>query len=99
MREAHAQAAAVIRQYVDHQGDGVADTQADHDKVATALHELADRHDRAALATRPQPSLPRPSDLRAGPVGNNPHAAGPATDLDPWASAPLPRSTEGGDVR
>lgn len=41
-----------------------------------------------ARASRPQASLPRPSELRDGPVGNNPHAAGPATDLDPWCAKP-----------
>lgn len=56
MKEAHEQAAAVIRQYVDQQGGGVADTEAEHEAVAAALYELADRHDRAALATRPGPS-------------------------------------------
>src|ERR1700753_413868 len=53
MREAHSQAAAVLRQYAEQQGDGLADNDADDEKVRAAMLLLADRHDRAAIVTRP----------------------------------------------
>lgn len=49
--EAHSQAAALIRQYAEQQGGKLGyddEDSADDDKVRAALHELADRHDRAA---------------------------------------------------
>lgn len=45
--EAHRQAAGVMRQHVDNAVEGVMESEADSDKVAAALEELAQRHDRA----------------------------------------------------
>jgi hypothetical protein len=48
MIQAHEQVAACIRQHVDSAIEGVADNEADSDKIAVALEELAQRHDRSA---------------------------------------------------
>lgn len=48
IKEAHGQAAAALRQYADQQGGLLGDNEEEDEAIRSALHELADRHDRAA---------------------------------------------------
>lgn len=56
LKEAHGQAAAAIRQYAEQQGGLLGDDEAQDEAIRSALNTLADRHDRAARDTCPNPS-------------------------------------------
>lgn len=83
MRKAHELAALVIRQ-AQRSTEGWAEDQDEHDALDLALSELADRHDRAALATRPYaaPGLPDGAPERAREIAETMPTVGQWSGLE-----------------